>query len=184
MTSVTLTEDPFSTQDRRRSVSHRVHPLLILRSIVLWLAAAVCAASVVIVACCALFQLRPEIVVSGSMEPALPIGSLVLATDTPGAELRPGDIVTVERPGSQGLVTHRVVSTEFVDGRTSLILKGDTNTTPDPEPYPVSSAGKVVATLPVVGSVAAVVKTPLGIATIVALAGVVLVLGFSGRRKA
>ncbi|AGW40534.1 signal peptidase I [Leifsonia xyli subsp. cynodontis DSM 46306] len=184
MTSVTLTEDPFPTQDRRRSVSHRVRPLLVLRSIVLWLAAIVGAASIVIVSCCALFQLRPEVVVSGSMEPALPVGSLVLATETPGAELRPGDIVTVARPGGRGLVTHRVVSTEFVDGRTSIVLKGDANASPDPEPYLVSSAGKVVATLPVAGYVAAVMKTPLGIATIVVLVGVVIALGFGGRRKA
>ncbi len=70
-----------------------------LRGAGLWLGALLGVASALIVIVCLLFQMRPQVVISGSMEPALPVGSLLLVVPTSADEIRPGDIITVNRPG-------------------------------------------------------------------------------------
>ncbi|MFC6355888.1 signal peptidase I [Luethyella okanaganae] len=176
---------PAEPGTRREAVSRpRFSLLRMLRSGILWLAAALGIASIVLFAICMIFQLRPQIVVSGSMEPTIPVGSMILATEVSAAEIAPGDVVTVDRPGGRGLVSHRVVSIESQNGGYSIVLKGDANETADPEPYLVSTVGKLVVSLPVVGYVAAALKTPIGIGSVVALLILVFVLGFVGRSGA
>lgn len=96
--------------------------------------------------------LRPLVVRSGSMEPTIPTGSMVLVRCVPAADIRVGDVVAVERP-DHTRVTHRVVSIEHRGATASLVLKGDANTDPDPEPVVVARAGRLVATAPVLGRV-------------------------------
>lgn len=146
-----------------------------LRGAGLWLGALIGIASAVIVIVCLLFQMRPQVVISGSMEPALPVGSLLLVAPTAADEIRPGDIVTVDRPGGRGLVTHRVVTTSVVDGRATVELKGDVNATVDPDPYVVGSAERVVIAIPWAGYVAVAVKSPLIMMAL--LVAVVAVIG-------
>lgn len=122
-----------------------------------------------------IFGVRPLVVVSGSMEPVLPVGSVVLSRSTPAAELEVGDIVTVERPRDLGLVTHRVVSATPGDGgSTELVLRGDANSVDDPEPYVVSSAGRHVWHVPGLGHVALFLQTGGGLALAGAIALVLL----------
>lgn len=138
----------------------------IVRSVALWIAAALGVASILLATACALFQLRTEVVISGSMEPAIPVGSLLLASPTPAGEVHPGKVVTVERPHGRGLVSHRVVVVRAVTGGAELTLKGDANrTTADPEPYRAATAGHVVASIPFAGYVAVAITTPAGIAS-------------------
>ncbi len=51
--------------------------------------------------------LRPLVVKSGSMEPTIPTGGMVLVRTIPAADIRVGDVVAVERP-DRTRVTHRV----------------------------------------------------------------------------
>jgi signal peptidase len=69
-------------------------------------------------------------IVGGSMEPAIPLGSLVVATRTDPQTIEVGDVVTI-RDDNGTVVTHRV--TRVVDqpeGR-AFELKGDANQSPD-----------------------------------------------------
>src|SRR3954454_12462982 len=58
------------------------------------------------------FHLTPLSVTSGSMEPAVPVHSLILVEQVPADAVRVGDIVTFDPPGPTGRVTHRVVARE------------------------------------------------------------------------
>ncbi|MFC7405010.1 signal peptidase I [Georgenia alba] len=129
--------------------------LRFLQSTVLNLAAILGTVSVVAVVACLVLGLRPAIVISGSMEPQIPVGGMTFARTIPAADAEVGDVVTLPRPDGSGLVTHRVVGTEpGPGGATLLTLRGDANDTPDPQPYTVRQVGEVQLTVPVLGSVA------------------------------
>ena len=88
-------------------------------------------------------------VVSGSMEPALPVGSAVFVKETDPAGLTAGDIVAFSDSGT--VVTHRV--TENWKESRELITKGDANPTEDifPTAY-VNVLGQVKGHVPVIGN--------------------------------
>ena len=99
---------------------------------------------------------RPMVVQSGSMSPAIPTGALVLAVSVPAAEVSEGDVVSV--PDARGRrITHRVVEARpagpGASGPVALTLQGDANQAPDAEPYVVSAADRVVADVPLLGYV-------------------------------
>ncbi|WP_305995526.1 signal peptidase I [Arthrobacter horti] len=93
---------------------------------------------------------------TGSMEPGYPVGALSVTVRVPADQVKPGDVVSVKRPGSGTLVTHRAVSVRpeagGPAGAAALILKGDANTTEDPLPYQVDTVQRVVFTVPAVGT--------------------------------
>jgi signal peptidase I len=70
------------------------------------------------------------IIIGGSMEPAIPIGSLVVAAPTDPMTIGVGDVVTI-RADNGVVVTHRVMQVvDNADGR-FFSLKGDANPSPD-----------------------------------------------------
>lgn len=69
-------------------------------------------------------RLRLYVVMSGSMEPSLPVGSIVIV-DTGDKKPECGDIITFRRGGT--VVTHRVAGKS--EGR--YLTKGDANGEPD-----------------------------------------------------
>lgn len=141
----------------------------VVRSVLLTLAAVVGAACLVVVGVSLVLGMRPVVVISGSMAPTLPVGAVVLARSVPASDVRVGDIVTVERTRGLGLITHRVVAaTEAGDGAWSLELQGDANTTPDAEPYVVTTAAVHVAHVDGVGHLVLGLRTPAGLAVAVA----------------
>lgn len=60
---------------------------------------------------------------SGSMEPALPVGSVVYVEHTSPENVEAGDIIAYNVDGT--VVTHRVVENYFVEGE--YVTKGDAN---------------------------------------------------------
>ncbi|MDR1710520.1 MAG: signal peptidase I [Propionibacteriaceae bacterium] len=101
---------------------------------------------------CVAFGLRPAVVISGSMEPAYPVGSVTFAKTVPVSEIRVGDVVTLPRNDGNGLVTHRVIKIERgLRTDRALVLQGDANREPDLLPYEVAQAGRVVAVIPLAG---------------------------------
>lgn len=79
-----------------------------------------------------LVGIKPYVVLSGSMEPAIPTGSVAFI-DTYDTEVSVGDIVTYKLPsvkGGETLVTHRIIREE--DG--NWITKGDANEVEDLSP--------------------------------------------------
>ncbi len=95
---------------------------------------------------------RPLMVRSGSMEPTISTGSLLLVRTIPARQARVGDVVAAVRPDGTR-VTHRVVSTKPLGTATQLVLKGDANSDPDPAPVAAREVGRLVTTVPVVASV-------------------------------
>lgn len=77
-------------------------------------------------------------VVTGSMEPTIPIGSILVAQETPIEEIAVDDFVCFRstNPGSGGMiVTHRVVGVyDTPDGVRCLRTKGDGNLSVDVNP--------------------------------------------------
>jgi signal peptidase len=92
----------------------------------------------------------PLVVLSGSMEPALPVGSVVFTHQVPAASVAPGQVITFERPGpTHELITHRVVAVR--DG--AFRTKGDANAAIDPWTirYPAGQAWVEAFRIPAVG---------------------------------
>ncbi|WP_431837690.1 signal peptidase I [Cellulomonas sp. Y8] len=110
--------------------------------------------SIVVSVLCLLLGIRPAVVISGSMEPGIPVGSLTVSRTVPAEQVQVGDVVTVPRVNADGLVTHRVVSTAPADdGRSTVLeLQGDANRDPDLLPYVVTEVGHVLTTVPGVGT--------------------------------
>lgn len=98
----------------------------------------------------------PYTVLTGSMEPTHPPGSLVVVKPVPVEEIRTGDVVTYQREsGKPAVVTHRVtrVGTDL-EGEISLTTQGDANDVADSEPVrAVQVKGRVWYAVPHLGHV-------------------------------
>ncbi|MCR2793301.1 signal peptidase I [Microbacterium sp. zg.Y625] len=92
-------------------------------------------------------------VLTQSMEPRLPPGSLVVIKPTPVDDIAVGDVITYQiRSGEAAVVSHRVVSKTYADGELTFITKGDNNAAVDPEPVQaVQIRGTLWYSLPLLG---------------------------------
>ena len=101
------------------------------------------------------------VVISGSMEPAIPVGSMVYSAQTDPSTLEAGDIIVFyNNEAGSTPVTHRVVENHVADGE--IITKGDANEQNDMSPVIYSNVlGKLVLHVPMLGYIAA----PLGTIT-------------------
>ena len=95
---------------------------------------------------------RPVVLVSGSMSPGMPTGTLVLTRPVPADEVRVGDVVTVTVPGTDARVTHRVTGLTTEGGTTWTTLRGDANDADDSGAYPLAGTVlRAAASVPVLG---------------------------------
>lgn len=91
------------------------------------------------------------IIRGGSMEPVIPLGSLIAVGRVQPESVAPGDIVTVRSDGGT-VVTHRVVSIVGADGERRLQLKGDANESADAGLVPFTAlVGRVDVFVPTAG---------------------------------
>jgi signal peptidase len=92
-------------------------------------------------------------ILSSSMAPAIPVGSVVVSKPVSPEALAPGDIVTFRHPGLPALpITHRIVGVNLEDSKPAFITKGDANPDVDLEPLRVEGRADVVAyTIPFAG---------------------------------
>ena len=108
--------------------------------------------------------LLPVIVSSGSMEPEIRTGDLLLATRTDVEDLRPGDIATLPSPARpRTLITHRIVTIVPRDGGLAIRMKGDANAALDPDEYIVRAGESVWTpsmTIPKGGTIATTLTKP------------------------
>ena len=77
----------------------------------------------------------PYTVLTGSMEPTYPPGTLVVVKPVDQDRVRVGDVVTFQlESGKAAVATHRVTDiVHNLGGETRFITKGDANESPDPE---------------------------------------------------
>lgn len=137
-----------------------------------------------------LVGLAPYAVLSGSMEPLYPVGSLVYVRAVDPATIQPGDSVTFVLP-SGAIATHQAyeVDTSAQIIRTQGIANKNTDGSimRDSEPTPFSAVvGMPVAHIPLLGYVSVYSSTPPGLYLVIAVAvvlGIAFVLPsrFSGK---
>jgi signal peptidase len=103
-------------------------------------------------------------VLSGSMEPTLPVGSVIVAVPAQGDELNKGDIITVAIPQRQEmLVTHRIVGVETGSQGRVFKTKGDANQEPDSWIVPAASGGwRYAFAIPYLGYVLSALQSGFG----------------------
>lgn len=90
------------------------------------------------------FGYQPYTVVSGSMEPEIPIGSLVYVKNCGPEEIAVSEVAAFYKNGDPGtIIIHRVLENDAVSGQ--LTTKGDANADADFEPVPYSSCIGIVA---------------------------------------
>ena len=116
-------------------------------------------------------------VLSGSMEPTIPVGSIVYVMPLDDASLlEPGDVCTYILSDGETMVTHRVVSVDAASQ--TLVTKGDANDTEDGAIAFSQVYGETRFHLPFLGYIAINAKTPTGILAICGVLVVVILLNF------
>ena len=121
------------------------------------------------------FGIGGSVVLSGSMEPALSVGDLLIVREAPA--YHPGDVVVYQ--SGRMPVVHRILS---MDGEFA-VTQGDANNAPD-EPVALSAIkGRVVLSVPLVGYAFLALKTPVGIIVAVAAAVLLVEGSFRSNRK-
>lgn len=120
------------------------------------------------------------IVRSGSMEPAIRTGSVVLVQPVPASSLKVGDVITYERAGETVIVvTHRIVGILQGGPTPTFQTQGDASGAPDP--YTVTYPGtgwKVIWTLPFAGYFFNSLAHPLARALLVGVPAAILSISF------
>ena len=100
------------------------------------------------------FGVRIYSVISGSMEPAIPTGSLLYITEAQPEEIKEEEVIAFYGvKDAASIITHRVIENRVVMGE--FITKGDANQTQDMNPVPYDNfIGKVACTIPKAGKAA------------------------------
>ncbi|HPA25480.1 MAG TPA: signal peptidase I [bacterium] len=112
------------------------------------------------------------VVKSGSMEPAIKTGSLVVSR--PAETYAVGDIITF-RYGETS-ITHRIQEKNLVNGGLNYVTKGDANKGSDRnEILPNEIIGRVCLTVPYLGYAIDTAKKPWGFILIVILPALIIV---------
>ena len=102
------------------------------------------------------------VVLSGSMEPALSVGDMLVVAPQESYEVE--DVVVFQT--GRSAVVHRIISIN----EEGVITRGDANNTED-EPIALESIkGKVIIVIPFVGYIVNLIKTPIGTIILLGLA--------------
>lgn len=117
------------------------------------------------------------VVLSGSMEPEISTGDVVIVQETDPATIQEGDVITFVRSGEEIPTTHRVIDVVEQDGGLAFQTQGDNVDIPDASLVPASQVnGQVILTIPYIGYVVEFVNTPYGFVALVVIPIVLLVL--------
>lgn len=115
------------------------------------------------------------VVQSGSMEPAIKTGSVVIVK--PADNYQTNDVITFAGKDGGKSTTHRIVKIETENGETHFVTKGDANNTEDNNKVTADKIiGKVLFSIPYAGYAVAAAKEPLGFALLVIVpAGLIII---------
>jgi signal peptidase len=97
----------------------------------------------------------PMTILTSSMEPTLPPGTLIVVRPTPFKQIRIGDVLTYQiRSGDPAVVSHRVIGVNSVsDGTFTFVTKGDNNDHADPVVIEAQVRGTLWYSVPLLGYV-------------------------------
>ena len=115
------------------------------------------------------FGQRPYTVLSGSMEPAIGTGDVVVVERISPWQARVGDVVTFSDPHRTGrLITHRVRSSRRRGRRIDFVTKGDANNTVERWRIPTDGViSRVRYRVPAVGRLALLTRSRGGLVLLV-----------------
>ena len=163
--------------------------LIFLGTLMMWAAILVCLA----LAAPRLAGIKTYVVISGSMEPAIPVGSLVYSKTVEPSTLETGDVIVfysskaAEGGGSTSEIipiTHRVVLNDTTAGE--ITTKGDANEQNDVSKVIYNNVeGKVIFHIPHLGYIGAPLSSTMGKVAfiLIVLAGYLLTEVGSAIRK-
>jgi len=116
-------------------------------------------------------------VLSGSMAPGIPTGSVVVVTRVPAADVKVGDVITFQPPGRTSFVTHRVQSLDTSTGLAVVTTKGDANAALDPWSLTLRGTGwRYLFSVPAAGYFLVAAQSGLGRLALVLVPGLGLAL--------
>lgn len=114
-------------------------------------------------------------VLTGSMQPTIPVGSLIYVKEVEPSTLQVGDVVTYQLEGDT-MVTHRVV--EVNPDENYVVTQGDANEDSDGEITFDRIVGKMDFHLPYLGYISMNIRTKTGILAICGTLIVIILLTF------
>ena len=120
-------------------------------------------------------KLEIKIVQSGSMEPTIKTGALVVIK--PETTYKEGDIITFGKDTKKDVpTTHRITAIRVESGVVIYTVKGDANNSPDPREVKQNEIiGKVIFSVPYLGYIMDFAKQPLGFALLIGLPALYIV---------
>lgn len=123
-----------------------------------------------------LFDVQVYSVISGSMEPKYPVGSLIYVKSVDPSEIEVGDVITYVLPNDTPS-THRVVGID--EENQHFYTKGDANKIEDGAPVHFKNLiGTPVFKIPYLGYVAYYIQHPPGMYIAIASGAILLMLVF------
>ena len=118
-------------------------------------------------------------VVSGSMEPTIPVGSIIYVKEIDPVEIESGDIIAFQSGDS--VIMHRVTQNKVVEG--TFTTKGDANNGEDMNDVPYDNLiGIVVKHVPILGQLLILFGSTFGRVCMVCFAACGAVLNILGGR--
>lgn len=127
----------------------------------------------------------PLIVLTGSMEPEISSGDLIIVKQIDGADVKEKDVIAFFDPDGNGksVLTHRVIDIVEKDGKLAFATKGDANNTEDRLPVTEDKlVGIYQFRIPGMGNVAMFMQTTAGLIVCVLLP-LVLLVGYDVIRR-
>lgn len=108
------------------------------------------------------FGYKTYVIISGSMQPEIQIGDLVIVKEATDDELHVGDIISYK--DGQSIITHRVSEKTAVNGRVEYKTKGDSNNSDDGKIIKTGLIeGKVIKKIPYLGTIALILQKKISI---------------------
>jgi signal peptidase I len=123
-----------------------------------------------------LFHAKSLTVMSGSMEPTIGTGDVVVARQIPPMDARVGDIVTFRDPLKHDrLITHRVREIHVLQNKVLFVTKGDANTSTEHWVVPEDGTiGRVAFHVPRLGYFMVWIHSTFGLLLVIVLPTLVL----------
>lgn len=100
-------------------------------------------------------MVKARIVLTGSMEPAISAGDIIITTPISRKEPRIGDVIAYQAKRFNGenvaVFSHRIIGGDLQNG---FVVKGDANKSPDSQkPKPADILGVVIFVIPFLGNI-------------------------------
>lgn len=112
--------------------------------------------------------IKTYVIISGSMEPNLNIGDIVITKNVLKDNLKEGDIISFRK--GQAVITHRIIEVIYTNEGIEYKTKGDNNNTEDTELVKEQELeGRVITRVPFIGNIYLLLKNRFVIIFIIVL---------------